>query len=147
LVTRRDVDAAASDHRASAPLQIAISFVNARARQWSHPPGASAGLDRGAALEFLSVSIAADPFAADKQVLRRARAAFADIPGRVLHFLHPNAHSFQVGLGGLDRTLPDGVTAPILVEPESRWSVAWQADDRTRQVSPSLFELIEDLSR
>jgi hypothetical protein len=98
-------------------------------------------------VQDLTYSIAADPFAADKQVLRRARAAFADIPGRVLHFLHPNAHSFQVGLGGLDRTLPDGVTAPILVEPESRWSVAWQADDRTRQVSPSLFELIEDLSR
>ena len=69
--------------------------------------------------EDIAYSIAAEPFAADKQVLRRSRAAFADRPERVVHFFHPDAHSFQVGDLRVDGAPSRGVTAPELTAPAS----------------------------
>ncbi|MEZ4391119.1 MAG: hypothetical protein R3A48_08490 [Polyangiales bacterium] len=93
----------------------------------------------------IAYSVAAEPFAADKQVLRRSRAAFADVPSRVVHFLHPDAHSFQVGDLRVDGASPTGVTTPTLIAPEARWDTAWQRDAALRPLAPTLFDLVATL--
>lgn len=93
----------------------------------------------------IAYSVAAEPFAADKQVLRRSRAAFADFPARVVHFLHPDAHSFQVGDLRVDGASATGVTTPTVIAPEARWDTAWQRDGALRPLSPTLFDLVETL--
>lgn len=97
--------------------------------------------------EDIAYSIAAEPFAADKQVLRRSRAAFADRPERVVHFFHPDAHSFQVGDLRVDGAPSRGVTAPELTAPASPWSLGWQTDRGVQPVAPTLFELVTRLTR
>lgn len=92
-------------------------------------------------------SIAPEPFAADKQVLRRSRAAYVDAPERVVHFLHPDAHSFQVGDLRVDGAPRTGVTAPLRIAPEALWSDEWQRDRELLPVAPTLFDLVERLAR
>jgi dienelactone hydrolase len=50
------------------------------------------------------------PFAADKQVIRRARAAYNG--GPIFHYLHPLGHEYRTGVtsGGLSYTTNDGQT-------------------------------------
>ncbi len=98
-------------------------------------------------VEDPAYSVAAQPFAADKQVLRRTRAAFADRPERVVHFLHPNGHSFQIGD---DTVLGDpgfGLTAPRVVAPTAPWSVTWQIDPAAAPVAATLFEFLDRAAR
>lgn len=97
--------------------------------------------------EDITYSIFAEPFASDKQVLRRSRAAFADVPGSVMHFLHDGAHSFQVGGMRLDAMPEKGVTVPLVVAPDAPWSLAWQSDERTRRVAPTLFDSLDAFAR
>lgn len=57
-----------------------------------------------------------DPlFSGDKQVLRRARAAY-DSPGALLHFLHPLGHHPRLG----------DVTVPVMIAPPP--APSWQTD-------------------
>jgi hypothetical protein len=80
-------------------------------------------------------------------VLRRTRAAFADRPERVVHFLHPNGHSFQIGD---DTVLGDpgfGLTAPRVVAPTAPWSVTWQLDPAAAPVAATLFEFLDRAAR
>jgi len=99
------------------------------------------------------------PFAADKQVARRTRAAYGRDVANFLHYLHEGRHHFRVG--GLDPltsgvlkddvVLPAGVAAPaqgsirvpVLIEPESPWLVRWQMDRQTQVVAPTLFDWID----
>ncbi|MFO0650513.1 MAG: acetylxylan esterase [Polyangiales bacterium] len=92
-------------------------------------------------------SILREPFASDKQVLRRSRAAFADAPSRVLHYLHYDAHNFHVGSLGATTPAELGVRVPLAIEPEAPWSMAWQGDEVTREVSPTLFDTLDTLLR
>lgn len=94
-------------------------------------------------VEDPAYSVAAQPFAADKQVLRRTRAAFADLPERVVHFLHPNGHSFQVGDLGVLGDPGFGLTAPRVVAPTAPWSVTWQTDPEAAPVAATLFEFLD----
>ncbi|MFO0628567.1 MAG: hypothetical protein U0325_23540 [Polyangiales bacterium] len=94
-------------------------------------------------VEDPAYSVAAQPFAADKQVLRRTRAAFADLPERVVHFLHPNGHSFQVGDLGVLGDPGFGLTAPRVVAPVAPWSVSWQTDPEAAPVAATLFEFLD----
>lgn len=98
-------------------------------------------------VEDPAYSVAAQPFAADKQVLRRTRAAFADLPERVVHFLHPNGHSFQVGDLGVLGDPGFGLTAPRVVAPTAPWSVTWQTDPEAAPVAATLFEFLDRAMR
>jgi dienelactone hydrolase len=98
-------------------------------------------------IEDPAYSVAAQPFAADKQVLRRTRAAFTDMPERVVHFLHPNGHSFQVGDLGVFGEPGFGLTAPRVVAPTAPWSVTWQTDPEAAPVAATLFEFLDRAGR
>jgi hypothetical protein len=80
------------------------------------------------------------PFAADKQVVRRARAAYG--AGVLVHYLHDDEHRWHAGDvnpgGGGER----GVRVPVLGEPARAWSLDWQSDGRTRVVAPTLFDWV-----
>lgn len=92
-------------------------------------------------------SVFADPFASDKQVLRRSRAAFRDAPERVIHYLHYDGHAFHVG-GAAAAVLPEwGVRVPRAIAPSSPWSDEWQGDDETRVIAPTLFDTVSALLR
>lgn len=92
-------------------------------------------------------SLFVDPFAADKQVLRRSRAAFAATPERVVHYLHYDGHNFHVGGLGAAQVLERGVRVPLVVAPRSQWSLDWQGDADTRVAYPTLFDSLDALVR
>ena len=81
------------------------------------------------------------PFAADKQVLRRSRAAYGAAGGRLMHYLHPGGHSYRVGDPGEDVAAPRGVSTPTLIAPDAANPVAWQTDRATVQHRVSLFDI------
>lgn len=92
-------------------------------------------------------SVFVDPFASDKQVLRRSRAAFRDAPERVIHYLHYDGHAFHVG-GLAAAVLPEwGVRVPRAIAPSTPWSYDWQGDEETRIVAPTLFDTVDALLR
>ncbi len=92
-------------------------------------------------------SVFVDPFASDKQVMRRSRAAFRDAPERVIHYLHYDGHAFHVG-GVAAAVLPEwGVRVPRAIAPATMWSDEWQGDEETRVVAPTLFDAVERLLR
>ena len=83
------------------------------------------------------------PFAADKQVLRRSRAAFGGGggAGRLWHYLHAGGHSYRVGDPGPDVAAPRGVSTPTLMAPDALNPLAWQTDVATIQRRTSVFDL------
>lgn len=83
------------------------------------------------------------PFAADKQVLRRSRAAFGGAAERLVHFVHPGGHSYRVGAPGGDVDVPYGVSTPTLTAPDAASPLAWQTDTATIQRRPSVFDLTQ----
>jgi dienelactone hydrolase len=80
----------------------------------------------------------APPFAADKQVVRRARAAYRDTPADITHYLHDGGHLFLVG----GQAMSGGVTVPVEVRPTESWSQAWQTDPTVRPLNKSVFDLV-----
>ena len=54
------------------------------------------------------------PFAADKQVMRRSRVAWADTSSRVIHFLHTGLHVYRVGDPFFDEVPTAGITTPTV---------------------------------
>jgi dienelactone hydrolase len=99
------------------------------------------------------------PFASDKEVERRTRTAYGRDVANFLHYLHDDGHRFR--MGGLDPLASGvpradivfpagagsleqrGVRAPVLIEPDSPWSVRWQTDGRTTVVAPTLSDWID----
>ncbi len=81
------------------------------------------------------------PFASDKQVLRRSRAAWGDRAYRLVHFLHDGAHVYRTGDPSLDLTAARGISIPVQVAPASNGSVAWQTDPSTQLAPMTVFEL------
>lgn len=82
------------------------------------------------------------PFAADKQVLRRARAAYRGGVDRLVHFFHAGGHSYRVGAPGADVDVPYGVSTPALTAPDGSSPLAWQTDAATVQRRTSVFDLM-----
>ncbi len=82
------------------------------------------------------------PFAADKQVLRRARAAFQDVPHRIWHYLHAGAHAWHAGdvAGPLPAT---NILKPLEIAPTRRWSLQWQEDARTHADPQTVFAAVQ----
>ncbi len=81
------------------------------------------------------------PFASDKQVLRRSRAAWGDRAYRLLHFLHDGAHVYRTGDPSLDLTPTRGISVPVRVAPDALGSLAWQTDAATQLAPMTLFDL------
>lgn len=84
-------------------------------------------------------SIHSPPFAADKQVLRRVRPEWSDAPGRVLHYLHYDAHHYHVG--GLDpwKAVESNVRLPEQTDPGSYGASDWQDDGATYDSGLDLY--------
>lgn len=81
-------------------------------------------------------SMFAAPYSADKQVLRRARAAYAADTGALTHDLHPGGHLFVTGVR------PAGVTVPRVTGPAALWSQDWQLDPSTVTEPRTVFDLV-----
>lgn len=87
------------------------------------------------------------PFAADKQILRRARAAYATDSDNLIHYLHYDGHRFHVGDTNPTKPTEPGVRVPLLVAPETPGSTDWQLDARTRLRWATLLECLRALLR
>jgi dienelactone hydrolase len=78
-------------------------------------------------------SIYQPPFASDKQVARRVRAAYNDAPTQFIHYLHFENHYFRAG--DYNAQIPEiWVRVPLRIAPAFPGDMAWQTDGAT--VSP-----------
>ena len=82
------------------------------------------------------------PFAADKQVVRRARVAYGGETGNLVHYLHYDQHHFHGGDLNPTHGSETGVHIPQVIEPTGPWSSGWQTDRRTFALQGSLFDLV-----
>ncbi len=82
------------------------------------------------------------PFAGDKQVLRRSRAAFDPDARWLFHDLHPGAHVFHAGDPFVDLSAVRGLTVPLVVEPTQTERITWQTDSSTRALRATVFDLM-----
>jgi dienelactone hydrolase len=80
------------------------------------------------------------PFAGDRQVVRRARAAYGT--GPLVHYLHYDEHHYHVGDINPARATERGVRVPVLAGPKALDDIAWQSDTRTKMIAPTLFDWI-----
>ncbi|HLZ57215.1 MAG TPA: hypothetical protein VKR06_09735 [Ktedonosporobacter sp.] len=86
------------------------------------------------------------PFAADKQTVRRSRAAYGDDVDKLLHHLHYDAHRYHVGdFDPSNPTAKRGLHVPVTSEQAVAGALDWQTDDTTAMVYTTLFEAIDDL--
>ncbi len=70
------------------------------------------------------------PFAGDKQIARRVRAAYNDAPGQFIHYLHYDAHIFRAG--DYAAAFPERwVRVPLRIAPAFTGDTAWQTDGTT----------------
>jgi hypothetical protein len=87
----------------------------------------------------------AAPFAADKQVARRARAAYGTDSAQYVHYLHYGAHQFHIGdLNPTFPSRPQSVRAAAVIAPSSPTDLTWQTNDTTNVRSPSLYHLMNE---
>jgi dienelactone hydrolase len=84
----------------------------------------------------------AAPFAADKQILRRARLAYGGEVSNVEHYLHYDQHRYHVGDVNPTHISETNVRVPEVVEPTATWSYAWQSDNRTFSLRGDLFDIV-----
>jgi dienelactone hydrolase len=82
------------------------------------------------------------PFASDKQVVRRARVAYAGETGNLVHYLHYDQHDYHAGDVNATHSSEAGVRIPEVTQPTSAWSLEWQSDGRTYALRGSLFDLV-----
>jgi len=82
------------------------------------------------------------PFAADKQVLRRARVAYGGETGNLLHYLHYDRHNYHTGDVNPTHGSERSVRIPEIIQPTGTQSTDWQTDDRTYALRATLFDLV-----
>ena len=82
------------------------------------------------------------PFAADKQVVRRARVAYGGETGNLVHYLHYDRHNYHAGDVNPTHSSEGGVRIPEIMQPTAPWSLEWQWDARTYGLRGSLFDLV-----
>lgn len=85
------------------------------------------------------------PYAADKQVTRRAREAYGPSAANLIHYLHYDQHQFHIG--GLNPTnpgRPQGVLAAVVTNPVALGDQSWQTDSSTALRSPSVYDLMNE---
>jgi len=82
------------------------------------------------------------PFASDKQVLRRSRNAYGGEAGRIVHYLHGDQHRYHVGDVNPSQASEIGLRTPAVIAPTAPASDAWQRDDRTFVEPATSFDYI-----
>jgi hypothetical protein len=83
------------------------------------------------------------PFSADKQVTRRARAAYGQQANHLIHYLHYDQHAFHVGgKNPTNGTRPKGILEAAVTAPTPPGSMSWQTDSTTTLRSPTLYDLM-----
>jgi hypothetical protein len=80
------------------------------------------------------------PFASDKQVLRRSRAAYGAASEQLVHYLHGDGHVFHAG----DTNGVAAISVPTEIRPLVRGSESWQLDASTVIVPKTVFELVPE---
>jgi hypothetical protein len=86
------------------------------------------------------------PFAADKQVTRRARLAYGPDAANLIHYLHYDAHNFHIGdFNPTNPSRPTGVRAATITGPSSTSDMTWQTSSATSVRSPTLYHLMNEL--
>lgn len=85
------------------------------------------------------------PFASDKQLLRRARAAYGSDAAKLIHYLHGGTHQFQVGDINPSTSMSAGIRVPTMIEPQNVSDISWQTDANTYERSPTLYHLMNEL--
>jgi hypothetical protein len=80
------------------------------------------------------------PFAADKQVVRRARVAYGK--GALVHYLHYDQHHWHAGSINPSGPTERGVRVPVHDQPAAPGSLDWQTDGKTRSIAPNLFDWV-----
>jgi dienelactone hydrolase len=86
------------------------------------------------------------PYAADKQVTRRGRAAYGPDAARLIHYLHYDVHHFHVGAANPSHPdRPQGILAAAVTDAAGPGDRAWQSDGTTIPRSPSLYHLMNEL--
>jgi dienelactone hydrolase len=101
------------------------------------------------------------PFASDKQVARRSRVAYGSECQQFIHYLHYGHHFYHVG--DFDPGNPhaeQGIRIPTNIDPEGTppedcpdltfaptWEAdpAWQKDEATQVIYPTLYHLLDAL--
>lgn len=87
----------------------------------------------------------ATPWAANKQVTRRARAAYGPDHVKLIHYLHYDGHQFHVG--DVNPKYPNqerDIKAASIIEPIAPGDMTWQTDSTRFSRSPSLYHLIDE---
>jgi hypothetical protein len=85
------------------------------------------------------------PFASDKQVARRSRAAYGSDARNFVHYLHYDHHNYHVGDFPGNSYAKLGVHVPLVTEPLIPFSLSWQTDANTVVIRPTLFDLLVTL--
>jgi len=85
-------------------------------------------------------------WAGAKQSARRVRAAYAGDSAAFLYYLHYDKHHYHMGDFNPSMRIEAGVRVPVLLEPESPWSLSWQTDGATTTDGSTIFDVIEALS-
>jgi hypothetical protein len=84
-------------------------------------------------------------FPGDKQAIRRARAAYGGDVGNIIHYLHAQAHEYQVGdVNPNNASHPRGVRATSKTGPAFSGDQSWQTDSTTFERSPTLYHLMNE---
>jgi hypothetical protein len=86
------------------------------------------------------------PFAGDKQLVRRARAAYGADSAKLIHYLHYDGHHPHVG--DANPTHPSrqrNVLAAAVTDPIADGDQTWQSDATTTVRSPSLYALMNQI--
>lgn len=82
------------------------------------------------------------PFAAAKQVARRAVPIHMSQGGMLIHPLHDRGHAFRVGDVAVDGEARPGLQIPKITGPTAPWDLEWQVDAQTSPLGMDLFELL-----
>jgi len=86
------------------------------------------------------------PFSADKQVTRRARAAYGPDAGKLIHYLHYDVHHFHAGAANpTNPGRPQNVLVPSHIDAAAPGDQTWQTDGTTAVRSPSVYHLMNEL--
>ena len=85
------------------------------------------------------------PFAGDKQLTRRARAAYGADAAKLIHYLHYDAHHPHVGaLNPTNPNRPQNVLAAAIIGPINAGDQTWQTDGTTVVRSQSVYHLMNE---
>jgi dienelactone hydrolase len=86
------------------------------------------------------------PYVAAKEVARRSRAAFVDVPSQFVLYLHPDGHDYRFGdVIVADGSAPLDVTVPQVDGPRASGDLSWATDGTTVSLGETLADVVTRL--